>query len=137
MKQKLTLIILFLFVAQFCFSAVFHDVSLDEFLYGDGENSGGLEEMLEELEEDLDDEVVEALQEVIDDIAESYSTYHPVAKAFFESVPVDFEVTPVVYDVGWEDYQYTLDIQKDSLQILLYDFFTDEEGLHGYAEVFV
>ncbi|MBO4508329.1 MAG: hypothetical protein J5747_06785 [Spirochaetaceae bacterium] len=137
MKQKLTLIILFLFVAQFCFSAVFHDVSLDEFLYSDGENSGGLEEMLEELEEDLDDEVVEALQEVIDDIAESYSTYHPVAKAFFESVPVDFEVTPVVYDVGWEDYQYTLSLQKDTLQILFYDFFTDEEGLHGYAEVFV
>ena len=133
MKQKSLFIILLLFIAQFCFSAVFHDVSLDEFLYGDAENSINLEEMIE----GLDDEDAEFIEEILEDIVESYSTYHPVAKAFFESVPVDFEVTPVVYDTGWEDYQYTLDIQKDSLQILLYDFFIDEEGLHGYAEVFV
>ena len=136
MKRKLKFMILFLFllfVAQFCFSAVFHDVSLDEFLYGDGENLGGLEEMLEE----LDDEAVEALEEFIGSITESYSTYYPVAKAFFESVPVDLDVTPVVYDTGWDDYQFTLDIRKDTLQILLYDFFVDEEGLHGEAEVYV
>ena len=131
MKQKFPFIILFLFVAQFCFSAVFHDVSLDEFLYGDDA------ELFDEIQEELDEEEAETLEESMEDIAESYSTYHPVAKAFFESVPVDLEVTPVVYDVGWEDYQYTLSLQKDTLQILFYDFFTDEEGLHGYAEVFV
>ncbi len=131
MKQKLTFIILLLFIAQFCFSAVFHDVSLDEFVYGDDA------ELFDEIQEELDEEEAETLEEIMEDIAESYSTYHPVAKAFFQSVPVDLEVTPVVYDVGWEDYQYSLDIRKDSLQILLYDFFADEEGLHGYAEVFV
>ena len=127
MKQKLIFITLFLFVAQFCFSAVFHDISLEEFLYGEDV------EFLEDIEQNLDEEQAEYLETLSAD----YSANHPVAKSFFQSVPVDLEVMPVVYDVGYCDYQYTLDIRKDSLQILLYDFFTDEEGLHGYAELFV
>lgn len=133
MKRKLLFALAFAFIAHLCFCGVFHDITLEQFIYGDGENSISFEE----IKENLDEEEIESVEALMEGMIESYSTYHPVAKAFFESVPVDFEVTPVVYDVGWEDYQYTLSLQKDTLQILFYDFFTDEEGLHGYAEVFV
>ena len=131
--RKNLFIIVLCVISHLCFCGVFHDVPQEQFIYGDDENSISLEE----IKENLDEEEIESFEKLMEDMIESYSTYHPVAKAFFESVPVDFEVTPVVYDVGWEDYQYTLSLQKDTLQILFYDFFTDEEGLHGYAEVFV
>ena len=132
MKRIFLLSLFVFFVPALFFGAPFTDMSYEEFY-----DQEAREYVREETKTWWDD----------DDIADfeqkskiEFAEKHPMAKEFFKSIPVDYIVKPRLYyaynDEGDIIFPYTLNIQKDTLDVYLFDFSKDEKGLHGRAEVY-
>ncbi len=102
-----------------CFSATFNDVPFDEAF------SEEAWQMMFSVED-------------VEPIEEEFALQTAIAKDFFESVPGDFVVTPEFQlandDIENLEFTYTVRIENEDYIFFMYDFTSDETGLHGTAE---